>query len=34
MSCSMFSNCSAGSDCCNEHTRTISASLDEDEDDD
>ena len=32
MSCSMFFNCSAGSVCCNEHTRTIAASLDEDDD--
>ena len=27
-SCTMFCNCSAGSDCCNEHTRTIAANLD------
>ena len=25
MSCSMFCCCNAGSDCCNEHTRTIAA---------
>ena len=33
MSCSMFCCCNAGSDCCNEHTRVVTANPDEDDDD-
>ena len=25
MSCAMFCSCNAGSNCCNEHTRTVAA---------